>query len=604
LSYNIPDDKIEELRERSSIVDVVSQYVTLKKTGKNFVGLCPFHSEKTPSFTVSEEKEIFHCFGCGAGGNVFSFLMKIEGRSFPEIVRDLAEKEGVELPDGKSSGMMGRGGDPRDERKDALYNLYDNASSLYSRLLMKSPEGAQARNYFKSRGIGSDIAKKWLLGYGGKGWSAFSGTLTSEKVREEAREAGLVIKSKKGSYYDRFRERLIFPICDMRGKVVAFGGRIVEGDGPKYVNSPESPVYTKGDVLYGLNIARNDIRSGGEAVLVEGYMDLLALYRYGIKNVVASLGTALTRAQALLLKRFCSKVVLLFDSDSAGIKAALRAVEVLLGCGLSPSVVTLPAGEDPDSFVNEKGEAALREKIGSPIPAIDFVLAEKLKEKPAASPSDKAFLIREIMPFVRLIEDSLERKLTLKRVAERLSVDEALLDEAMGGGGAPKRGYKAQKVKGEAEKGSAKKKSKAQVALETIFALTLWHSDVLEEALKSGVFKNLNDPDLGLIGQKIEFLSEKGKDITPSALMDLLVNDGQRERLSAILIKGDVLKGCSPVDVFRDCERILKQNSLLESELSITNRLNDALNRGDEKEVASLLEEKQRIIQARKNDLA
>lgn len=603
MSYTIPDDKIEEVRERSSIVDVVSQYVALKKRGKNFVGLCPFHSEKTPSFTVSEEKEIFHCFGCGAGGNVFSFLMKIEGRSFPEVVKDLAEKEGVDLPE--SSHFEGSEGarSPQDEHKDALYSLHENAAALYSRLLMKSPAGAQARDYFKARGIGSDIAKKWLLGYGGKGWSVFAETLGSEKEQEQALEAGLILKSKKGSYYDRFRERLIFPICDVRGKVVAFGGRIMGKEGPKYVNSPESPIYTKGDVLYGLNIAKNDIRSGGEAVLVEGYMDLLALYRYGITNVVASLGTALTRAQALLLKRFCSKVVLLFDSDSAGIKAALRGVEVLLGCGLSPSVVILPAGEDPDSFINANGEKALREKVKNPVPAIDFVLGEKLSEKVADSPSRKATLIREMIPFVRLIEDSLERKLTIKRVAEKLSVDEALIAEAMEPSAGRKRRLEGKEGKCSGKRDSGKK-SKAQVALETIFALALWHNDVLDEALRSGIFKDLSDPELGLIGQKIEVLSEKNRAVAPSALMDLLENDSQRERLSAILIKGDVLKECTPLSVFRDCELILKQSSLHERELSIADRLNAALERGDEKEVAFLLEEKQKIIQARKNDLA
>jgi len=386
--------------------------------------------------------------------------------------------------------------------------------------------------------------------------------------------------------------------------VVAFGGRVIEGNGPKYMNSPESLIYTKGDILYGLNMAKNDIRSRGEAVLVEGYMDLLALYRYGIKNVVASLGTALTRAQALLIKRFCNKVVLLFDSDSAGIKAALRGVEVLLGCGLTPSVVTLPAGEDPDSFVNKNGEAALREKITKSIPAIDFVIAEKLKERSASSPSDKAGLIRELIPFIRLIEDTLERKLTMKRVAEKLSIDESLIAETMRPSGGPTRGEKRPKTVGHREKVLVKKKSKAGVALEMIFALSLWHSDVLDEALRSGVFKDVKDPDLGLVGQKIEDLAQKGRDISPAALMDFLENDSQRERLSAILIKADILKECSPLAVFKDCQRILKENSLLERELSISNKLNDALNRGDEKEVASLLEEKQKIIQARKNDLA
>lgn len=590
MSTFIPDDKIEEVRHRSSIVDVVSGYVSLKKSGRNYVGLCPFHSEKTPSFTVSEEKGIFHCFGCGAGGNVFTFLMRVEGSPFPDVVRELAEREGIDLP------LIKKGASSKkDVERDELFALHDEAAGFYHRLLMRSREGEGARSYLKGRGIDSETAGVWGLGFGGKGWSPFSDKLESDSSLKLADRAGLIIGGKRGRYYDRFRERLIFPICDLRGRVIAFGGRALDGGGPKYMNSPESPIYTKGNTLYGLNITKGAIREGEEAILVEGYMDLLSLYRFGIKNVVATLGTALTPAQAQLLKRYCNKVVLLFDSDEAGVRAALKAIEIFMESGVTPFVLSLPEGDDPDIFVRAKGADALRQEIKNAVSAVEFVLDRKLKGRPASTPSEKAAVIHDIVPFIRRIGDRVERTLTVSSVAERMAVAEKLILDAMITGSKGGRRRKA----GVGE--PSDKRSKGEIAEETILELMMGHKGVLREVVETGLVRHFRDGDLRLIGEKMEELSKDRSKITPSMLMDSLEGEGLKEKISAISMRGDMLRGCSPKEVFEDCEKIVRESSLSENERSINDRLRDAQQRGDQEEIDSLLEEKQKIISMRQS---
>lgn len=614
MSHIIPDDKIDEVRAANSILDVVSQYVSLKKAGRNHIGLCPFHSEKTPSFTVNEDKEIFHCFGCGSGGNVFSFLMKVEGRSFPEVVRDLAAKSGIELPEKDDSGTYNAGAAKEDSEKGELKSLCDDAATLYHKLLMRSSEGESARAYLKGRGLDAEVAGKWRIGYGGKGWSAFTDTLNKEDSLELAEKAGLLIKGKKDSHYDRFRKRLIFPISDLGGNVVAFGGRILEGEGPKYVNSPESPVYVKGNILYGLNISRSDIREAGEAIVVEGYMDLLALHSSGIKNVVAALGTALTTSQALLLKRFSSKAVLLFDADSAGLKAAERGLEVLIDCGVSPFVLTLPEGEDPDSFVRNNGAEALIARIKDASPAIDFVIDERLKGGDIKSPSAEAALIRHVAGLIHRIKDPIERKLTMTRVAKRLSVSEDLITQAARSNKRPTadrdKGRQVERRPAEPGKpaqsnwsarptGTAKS-SGTQRAEEMLLALMIEYREILEEALDKEIVKEFTDPDLRVIAAKIEDIYKSGKDVSPSALMDLLKAGNLRERLSVILLNEDRLKEGAPIDMYRDCEKKLRESSRRRLARKVQLMIEDAHARGAEEEVASLTKEKQKINQARK----
>ncbi len=589
----IPDDKIEEVRERCSIVSIVSGYVSLKKAGNNYVGLCPFHNEKTPSFTVNEDKGIFHCFGCGTGGNVYSFLTRIEGKSFPEVVRDLAEKEGVELPS-PDKPVDREAEEKKDRERSGLISVHRKAAELYHNLLMRSPEGQVARDYLKSRGIVGDLAKEWKLGYGGKGWSSLFDRLEGDEEVAAAENGGLIIKGKKGTYYDRFRERLIFPISDLRGNVVAFGGRILSGDGPKYMNSPESPIYSKGKLLYGLDRSREAVRTSEYAIVVEGYMDLLAMYGAGITNVVAPLGTALVLSQARQLKRFCDSATLLFDSDSAGIKAAVRGVDVLMEAGVAPKVLTLPEGEDPDSFIRGSGAEALIGKLGDALPAIDFLLDMKLKETPSSSPHDRAKVIREIKPYIAKITDSIEKALTVKRVAERMSVDEQLISDAV----IVSSGKRSARTKGRVHEPLQKKK-KGYADEEMIVSLMLHNTEVLELALESDIVQKIRDEDLRKIAGLMDVFSREGKEVTPAALMDAAEGEGLEAKISRLGVVEVFEEDVSRLKVFEECKAAVWAQYLLDKEQSIGERLKVAQEKNDQPLIESLLREKREVFMTR-----
>ncbi len=346
---------LEELKNRikeaADIVEVASRYTTLKKTGRYYRGLCPFHQEKTPSFYVDPEKKLYHCFGCGAGGDVIKLVMEMEGVSFMEALKTLARQFGIPF----------QWGGERGSKEDILYKILEDALSLYEREFWKKTKGY---SYAAGRGIPEEIAKELRLGYAPQGWDFILKSLGPKYSPELLERAGLVIKKQGGGYYDRFRDRLIFPIFTEYGRVVGFGGRAISSDEEaKYINSPETPVYKKGRILYGLNWTKQHLRKEGKAVLVEGYMDFLSLYAAGIKNVVASLGTSLTQDQAFLLARFASEVFVNYDSDEAGMRAAARAVPVLFSAGLKVRVVKLTGAKDPDEFVEKFGPSSYIYKL-------------------------------------------------------------------------------------------------------------------------------------------------------------------------------------------------------------------------------------------------
>ncbi len=354
----------------NDIHDVISEYLALSRSGRNLKGLCPFHSEKTPSFFVNPERQSFHCFGCGVGGNVFTFVMRMENLTFPEAVRKLATRRGVPLP----------ADTPRDSaeerRRQALVEINTEALDFFRRQLA-SPAGTMARDYLARRGITPDIIERFRLGWSSRGWDTLRDHLRKKGFSDDlSRAAGLTTSGTSGrGDYDRFRERVIFPIANAHGEVIAFGGRVIgAGEEPKYLNSPETPLYHKGKVLYGLDVARAGIRRDGETVLVEGYLDLISAHAAGFDNVVASLGTALTRDQVKLLKRHARKAVLLYDGDEAGQAAAQRTMELFLAEDLSVWTAPLPPGEDPDSLVRKSGPEALREVLGKAVPLMEQII--------------------------------------------------------------------------------------------------------------------------------------------------------------------------------------------------------------------------------------
>jgi len=406
------------IRESINIVDLVSEFVALKRVGRNYVGLCPFHSETKPSFTVSEEKQIFRCFGCGAGGDVIGFYMRVNGLSFGEAVRDLARKYHLPLPSDLRE--PAESGEHRE-----LYRINERAVRFFERMLA-APEGKEAREYLRRRGLSEETRRAFLLGYAPADGGALTSHLRLAGVDPGlAEKAGVLARREDGTYYDRFRSRLIFPIRDLSGRVVAFGGRILGEGEPKYLNSPESPIYHKSRILYGLYEARTFIRERGCGLVVEGYFDLLSLWERGLRHAVATCGTALTEDHVRLLKRFSRDWYLLFDGDAAGRKAAARAIGIFFSQGLFPRVVFLPEGEDPDSLVR-RDPGALERALTEARNPLDF-LVEYLLEVYGQGPEGKAQVVREIREVLGRLPDPVLRHEYLRLAARKLDLPEGLL---------------------------------------------------------------------------------------------------------------------------------------------------------------------------------
>jgi DNA primase len=415
------ESKIEEIKSRVDIVELASEYLTLKKGGRNYLGLCPFHQEKTPSFTVNREKQIFYCFGCGEGGNAITLLMKIANKSFPEAIKHLAEKTGVVLP----VKTFGREGREKESLHEEIINLNLRVAQQFSRNLASSA-GKVARDYLLKRALSDETVKQFRLGYAPDTWRStadhIEGAGLSLKLAEQA---GLVIPGKEGNYYDRFRGRLIFPIENVFGEIVAFGGRILEAGEPKYLNSPESPVYIKGRNLYGLNKAREAIRASGFCLIVEGYFDVISLWNAGIRNVVATLGTALTRDHLELLRRYTLDAVALFDPDIAGRKALDRSLELFLGANMHARALVLPEGYDPDDYVKAFGREKLDELIIAAPAISDYYIDNVLGD--GKTFEENRDLVKIAMEFVGKIGDEIEKNLFIKRISEKLGIDQSLL---------------------------------------------------------------------------------------------------------------------------------------------------------------------------------
>ena len=425
MKYSIPDSVIDEVRERTDIVEAVSQSVALKKVGNNFKGLCPFHSEKTPSFTVSPEKRIYHCFGCGAGGNVFKFVMETQSISFVDAVRQLAEKAGVTIP----SRDAGNLNDPQYKEREALKSTNELAATYFHTLFNDAEAGLAARDYLKSRHFTGEVLDKYQIGWAAPGWRGLvthfqqKGNLSREIVLK----SGLVIEKEDGSNtYDRFRGRVIFPIKDPHGYVIGFGGRsIVGGENPKYLNSPETPLYQKSQVLFGMDVARQAIRKKDQAILVEGYLDQIRATQYGILNTVATCGTALTSRQAGMLRNYASSVVLVFDSDNAGRAAADKGFNVLHEKGLQVKTVFLPEGQDPDSYIQENGAEKFLKKIKTAKPYLESYIDRVVAGKNGNSPAEQVKMANQILPMLRKVHHLVERTGLMEYFVGEAKIDNA-----------------------------------------------------------------------------------------------------------------------------------------------------------------------------------
>jgi DNA primase len=428
MSPIIPEAKLLEIKEAAPIAEVIGQYVRLQQRGRYLVGLCPFHAEKTPSFTVYPERNIYHCFGCDAGGNVFSFLTQHLRLSFPEAVAELAQKYGIPLQWEKQGNAAQA---QANRQRQAFYEVNELAAKFFEKKLAQVPQGDVARNYLAHRGLPEAVAKAYRLGYAPDEWRLLTRALSDQRAGlEAALQMGLISERAGGGHYDRFRGRLIFPIFDVQGRVIAFGGRIIGQGEPKYLNSPESQLFSKGRNLYGLYQAREAIRKQNLAILVEGYMDLLALRARGVEPVVATLGTALTREQVRLLKGYTARVVVVFDADAAGLKAMQRTLPLFAAERLSARVLTLPAGEDPDSYAAKHGCEIFVDPWDRAQPLFEFILDEVTAGAGDAMESTLA-AFESLKPYFQGEVDPLERSLWLQMAAKRLGVPETALEASL-----------------------------------------------------------------------------------------------------------------------------------------------------------------------------
>ncbi len=424
----IPQSKIDEIKQAADIVEVVSQYVQIKLRGRNYVGLCPFHNEKTPSFTVSPDKQIFYCFGCGVGGDSIAFIKNYEKLNYPEAIRFLAERYNIELP---------RFASEEDEQNkseiETLFYIHKTAARFFYDQLQGS-SGTIAREYLNHRGFNESVLKSFGVGYAPDTWDSLYAFAKSQSLDLPALEkAGLIMKKSDGSYYDRFRHRIMFPIFNATGRVIAFGGRIMrqEPNSPKYVNSPEHPIYQKGKVLYGLFQAKETVRKEDEIIIVEGYADCMSLHQFGITNAAASSGTAFTMDQANLIKRYTQNVTLIYDGDDAGVHAAERGGAIMLQAGLNVRIVVLSKEHDPDSFVRAQGAEAFRDLIKQGKQYVDFRIGQWNKEKKLDTVNGRTFAARELINITANIRDPIKVSLFASEIAEKLRVNEALIHQEL-----------------------------------------------------------------------------------------------------------------------------------------------------------------------------
>ncbi|NQT10983.1 MAG: DNA primase [Desulfobacteraceae bacterium] len=577
LAVYIPEEKIDDIKNSADIVDIISETVLLKKSGKNFLGLCPFHSEKTPSFTVSPDKQIFYCFGCNAGGNVFSFLMKQEGISFPEAARMLARRYGIDIPVRTMSPEQKR----RISERESVLVINRQAMDFFRHALLENTSGKKAMEYLLKRGISREIIDDFKLGYAPEGWDNLAIYFSKKKQLDGLVEkSGLIIPRKgKNGFYDRFRSRIIFPIFDISMHVIGFGGRVMDDSLPKYLNSPETPVYNKSRSLYGLHMAKGKCRESKTVFIVEGYFDLLALHQHGIQNSVATLGTSLTPEHVQILRGVIGKngrVMLVYDSDIAGIKAAQRSIEVFDKGYVDAGIVVLPSGHDPDSYLLEFGAEPFTKLAAESKGVISFLIDCAVK-KHGLSTEGKIHIISDMKVPLAAINDNVARSLYVKELSERIGIDETAVLEKVRGVSAGRRSDIAKPAADYTLRNNGNKLERR------IIAMMLQFPEVLPEVDNRGLLNLFEDNILKSIGQFI--LDRSGE---PASELMTIIDDKDKRSIIASLVIGDDLWD-------RDgCLKLIAQfeSSKYRHERKFLQEIKDAEDRNDHELVLRLLKKK------------
>lgn len=563
MSYSIPAEKISEIKYSADIVEIISDAVVLKKAGRNYLGLCPFHSEKTPSFTVSPDKQMFYCFGCGEGGNVFSFVMKQEGVTFPEAVRFLAKRYGILIENHAAS----PGSKKQMDDREILFHINQLSVGFFQDALLNPQIGAAALSYLSRRGIPPQMISDFKLGYAQSGWSHLLHYLSAKGISPIMIEkAGLISRRQSGSgYYDRFRDRVIFPIFNLHGQVVGFGGRVMDDSLPKYLNSPETALYNKSRSLYGLFQAKPFCRQIGTVYVVEGYMDLIALHQYGIRNSVATLGTAMTEEHVRMIKGISQKTILVYDSDQAGIKAAMRCIELFKAHHQLEDfrILVLPEGHDPDSYLRQFGPESFHKAASEASGVISFLMDVAVKEH-GLSLEGKLRIIKDLEEPILSLQDKLAQLAAIQEISEKTGIDARAIQEKIRENSPhrPARG----KVSGKAADSGNRFERR-------LIAMMLQFPEMIPDLIEKNMIETISDPLLKSIGNDIIScycgLNEKPGNIRdlPSLVLMAAGNEEKKRLIASFSIQKEEwsLEGCRKlidqmeINQKRDALRMLRK---------------------------------------------
>jgi DNA primase len=568
-------DAVEQIRQTASLLEIASQYTTLRKRGSKYVGLCPFHSERDPSFTVDPDKQLYHCFGCGVGGDIFALVMEKESLNFPEAVKYLADRFHIPLP------RPGRAAAQAQNLEEKLFKITEDALAFFKRNLHASEEGKKALDYLHRRGLTEETLQKLKIGYALNSWNALFSFFQAKDVPPDLLlKAGLILPGQKsGGWYDRFRGRVMFPIFSLTGKVAAFGGRTIWDQEPKYLNSPETPLYSKSKILYGLNFTKEAVREKGELILVEGYTDFTGLYQAGFPNCAASLGTSLTPSQVSLARRFAPRIIVNYDGDAAGRSAALRAVALCLEQGVGALVVVLPGDSDPDSYIRKQGPDRYRGLLEASPSGLEFLINMTVAGRKLDTPEAKAKAVREVVSEVNKVPDTILRSEYLKQVSEHFGLKEELLRKMDQKQPRPASG----------PGGPGQEESDFLPAEKRLLQILVGHPD-----LAPYVFAEVREEDFtGLAGEPLFlYLQEWSRQEKPIRLSELNQKVGAElgHRLARALIEAEE----SPtVEEALDCLFALRRSHLQKQLEALQAEIVRLEKKGDRDKVAALLFQKQ-----------
>ena len=581
----IPEGLIDEIQTRTDIAELIGRYVPLKRAGRHFKANCPFHKEKTPSFMVNTEKQIFHCFGCGAGGNIFSFLMQHDRMTFPEAVRQLADHVGVRVPDEETAS--------KSSQHAPLAALMGKICGYFERMLAEPKGGRAAREYLEKRGVSEETRRAFRMGLAPAGWSHLLTAAKSAGVSAEQLEAaGLIIQGKSG-YYDRFRHRLMFPIADVRGRVVGFGGRSLDGQEPKYLNGPETALYSKGRHLFGLAQAKDAVIRMKTAVIVEGYFDCVVLAGDGVAHVVSPLGTALTVDQVRLLKRYAERVILAFDADAAGELATLRGIDLLVEAGLQVQVAQLPQGVDPDECLRSYGRERFEQLLGRSLGLFEFLVQAAQRRYSTRGTEGKVEAAQFVLPTIAKIPDAMLRREYVRLLADRLHLDEAAVAQELA---------KAEpRSAADAAPATSRRPrifSEGQGPERLLAALVLDEPSRWQEIQGRFSLDEVTDPALQQILGVVGELEAAGRPATPAHVVSRLPESGQGALVSALVELAQAT--AAKDDALQDCLRRIRANTRKRELANVREQIRAAQDAGHESEVERLLADyQQRLSQPR-----